>query len=156
MAAVSKLAVIVAQFGADVSACIASQADAPYEILQQQEHETPAQLSGRVRDWLAHLVDSGCLIESASFVARPNFDVRDVMSVAGLLRSLVATMVAVGAGQVHLHAVPRDLQTGYALTALADAISEQLHGTGVELATDFVPAPGLSTKSKPQLASAAR
>lgn len=155
MATVSKLAVIVAQYGADLSACVASHADGPYEILQQVEQETPGQLATRVRERLAHLTESGCRIHSASFVARNAFDVRDVMSMAGLLRGLVAAMVAVGAGQVHLHAEPRDLQTGYALTALADAISEQLHGTGVALATEFVKAPGNAGKGRPQVAPAA-
>lgn len=155
MATVSKLAVIVAQYGADVSACVASQGEGPYEILQQSEHETPGQLSSRVRERLAHLVEAGCHIDSASFVARTGFDVRDVMSVAGLLRGLVAAMVTVGAGQVHLHAEPRDLQTGYALTALADAISEQLHGTGVALATDFVSGTSSSPRGRTRAASSA-
>jgi len=153
MAVVSKLAVVVAQYGADVSACVASHLGAPHEVLQQAEHETPGQLSTRVRERLAHLVDAGCRIESASFVARTDFEVRDVMAVAGLLRTLVAAVVAVGAGQVHLHADPRDLQTGYALTALADAITEQLHGTGVALATEFVSRPLGSSRGHSTAAS---
>jgi hypothetical protein len=157
MAQVSKLAVIVAQYGADVSACVASHAEGPYEILQQAERETPGQLATRVRERLSHLVELGCRIDSASFVARTGFEVRDVMSVAGLLRGLVAAMVAMGAGQVHLHAEPSDLQTGYALTALADAISEQLHGTGVALATEFVVPPASHSTARPRLGpSAAR
>jgi hypothetical protein len=40
-------------------------------------------------------------------------------------------MVAAGTVQVHLHAEPHDLQTRYALTALAEAMTEQLEGTGV-------------------------
>lgn len=137
MATVSKLAVIVAQHGADVSSCLVRQGDGPYEVVTQEAEETPSQLAHRVRDRLAHLAEAGCRVHSASFVARADFDVRDVLAAAGLVRSLVAAMVAVGAGQVHLYAQPSDLQTRYAITALADAINEQLQGTGVALHTDL-------------------
>ena len=60
------------------------------------------------------------------------------MATAGLLRGLVASMVAVGAGHVYIRAAAGDVHTRYALTALTDAISEQLQGTGVEFHTDFV------------------
>jgi hypothetical protein len=70
-------------------------------------------------------------------VARGGFDVRDVMATAGLLRGLVTSMVAVGAGHVHICAAAGDVHTRYALTALADALSEQLHGSGVEFHTNF-------------------
>lgn len=130
MATASKLAVVVAQYGADVPACLA--ADAPSEVVQQASDETPGQLTARVRERLAALATSGAHIHSATFVARKGFDVRDVMAAAGLLRGLVSAMVAAGTAQVHLHAEPSDVQTRYALTALAEAMTEQLEGTGVE------------------------
>ena len=139
MATVGKLAVVVAQYGADVSACVASQGqEGTVEIVQQAADETSTQLTSRVRELLSRLVGAGYRVHSASFVARGGFDVRDVMATAGLLRGLVATMVAVGAGQVHIHAETPDVQTRYALTALTNAILEQLRGTGVEFHTDFI------------------
>jgi hypothetical protein len=141
MATVGKLAVVVAQYGADVSACVASEADGEaVEVVQQAADETGAQLTTRVRERLSRLVSAGYRVHSASFVARGGFDVRDVMATAGLLRGLVASMVAVGAGHVHIRAAAGDVHTRYALTALTDAISEQLHGTGVEFHTDFMTA----------------
>jgi hypothetical protein len=132
MATASKLAVVVAQYGADVAACAAVHADAPSELVQQAPDESAGQLMARVRQRLATLATDGARIHTASFVARKGFDVRDVMAAAGLLRGLVSAMVAAGTVQVHLHAEPSDLQTRYALTALAEAMSEQLEGTGVE------------------------
>jgi hypothetical protein len=139
MATVGKLAVVVAQYGADVSACVASEADgAAVEVVQQAADETGTQLTTRVRERLSRLVNAGYRVHTASFVARGGFDVRDVMATAGLLRGLVASMVAVGAGHVHIRAAAADVHTRYALTALTDAISEQLQGTGVEFHTDFM------------------
>jgi hypothetical protein len=139
MATVDKLAVVVAQYGADVAACVASEGvDACVELVQQAADETGAQLNTRVKECLARLVSAGHRVHSAIFVARGGFEVRDVMATAGLLRGLVASMVAVGAGHVHIRAAAGDLHTRYALTALTDAISEQLHGSGVEFHTDFV------------------
>jgi hypothetical protein len=135
MATASKLEVVVAQYGADVAACVAAHAEAPSELVQQASDETPGQLMARVRERLATLAISGARIHTASFIARKGFDVRDVMAAAGLLRGLVSAMVAAGTVQVHLHAEPNDLQTRYALTALAEAMTEQLEGTGVEFVT---------------------
>jgi hypothetical protein len=135
MATASKLGVVVAQYGADVAVCLAAQAEGPSEIVQQASEETAGQLMARVRERLADLTTGGARIQTASFVARKGFDVRDVMAAAGVLRGLVSTMVAAGTAQVHLHAEPSDLQTRYALTALAEAMSEQLEGTGVEFVT---------------------
>lgn len=140
MATVGKLAVVVAQYGADVSACVASEGDddAKVELVQQTADETGAQLTTRVRELLSRLVSAGYRVHRACFVARGGFDVRDVMATAGLLRGLVASMVAVGAGHVYIRAAAGDVHTRYALTALTDAISEQLQGTGVEFHTDFM------------------
>jgi len=132
MATASKLAVVVAQYGADVPTCVATQPEASCELVQQAQDETPGQLTARVRERLATLATDGARIHTASFVARKGFDVRDVMAAAGLLRGLVSAMVAAGTVQVHLHAEPSDLQTRYALTALAEAMTQQLEGTGVE------------------------
>jgi hypothetical protein len=133
MATAGKLAVVVAQYGADVAACVAAHAEAPDEIVQQASHESASQLSARVRERLAALVTNGARIHSASFIARKGSNVRDVMAAAGLVRGLVSAMVAAGTAQVHLHAEPSDVQTQYALTALAEAMNEELEGTGVEL-----------------------
>ena len=132
MATASKLAVVVAQYGADVATCVAAQPDAPCELVQQAHDETPGQLTARVRERLAALATHGTRIHTARFVARKGFDVRDVMAAVGLLRGLVSAMVAAGTVQVHLHAEASDLQTRYALTALAEAMTDQLEGTGVE------------------------
>lgn len=132
MATASKVAVVVAQYGADVAACLPTPADAASELVQQASDESAGQLTARVRDRLAALASNGARIHTASFIARRGFDVRDVMAAAGLLRGLVSAMVAAGTVQVHLHAEPSDLQTRYALTALAEAMTEQLEGTGVE------------------------
>ncbi len=132
MASAGKLAVVVAQYGADVAACVAAHAEAPAEIVQQESHESAGQLSARVRERLAALATGGARIHSAAFIARKGFDVRDVMAAAGLVRGLVSAMVAAGTAQVHLHAEPSDMQTQYALTALAEAMNEELEGTGVE------------------------
>jgi hypothetical protein len=147
MATVGKLAMVVAQYGADVSACVARDADdGAVEVVQQAADESGAQLTTRVRERLSRLVSAGYRVHSASFVARGGFDVRDVMATAGLLRGLVASMVAVGAGHVHIRAAAGDVHTRYALTALADALSGELHGTGVEFHTDFV---GTHTEAPP-------
>jgi hypothetical protein len=145
MATASKLAVVVAQYGADVAPCLAAHSEPASEIVQQASNESAGQLSARVRERLAALATSGAHIHTATFIARKGFDVRDVMAAAGLLRGLVSAMVAAGTVQVHLHAEPSDLQTRYALTALAEAMTEQLEGTGVE----FVAHLG-STADRPQ------
>jgi hypothetical protein len=153
MATVGKLSVIVAQYGADISVCsaAASAAEGACELLQQKHDETPTQLTSRVRARLAALAGAGQCLHSARFVARKGFDVRDVMAAAGLLRGLVSAMVAAGTAQVHLHAEPSDLQTRYALTALGDAMREQLQGTGVDFVTHLVvPAQAPQRSARPQ------
>jgi hypothetical protein len=135
MATVSKLSVIVAQFGADVSVCGAATHLAEAILVEQKPDETATQLTSRVRARLAELAGAGRRVHDARFVVRKGFDVRDVMAAAGLLRGLVSAMVAAGTAQVHLHAEPSDLQTRYALTALGDAMRDQLQGTGVDFVT---------------------
>jgi hypothetical protein len=151
MATVGKLSVIVAQYGADVSVCstAASAADGACEVLQQGSDESPTQLTSRVRARLADLSRNGYRIHHARFVARKGFDVRDVMAAAGLLRGLVSAMVAAGTAHVHLHAEPNDLQTRYAITALAEAMADQLQGTGVDFNTHLTGAVQPARKSEP-------
>ena len=138
MATVSRLAVVVAQHGADVSACVGQHADG-LELLQQEPGETPTQLTSRVRGRLSALAGAGFRIDTARFIARSGFEARDVMAAAGLVRGLVSAMVAAGTAQVHLHAQPNDTQTRYALTALAEAMTEELQGTGVDFIAHFSP-----------------
>lgn len=129
----NRISVIVAQDGADLSDCVPHyQLDSAVEVFQQRPQETATLLSQRIRSRLGELVRGGVIIEDARLVAKRTLDVQDVMSAATLLRGLVAAMVAVGAGHVYLHAAPRDAHAGFALTALADAIGDQLRGTGVE------------------------
>jgi hypothetical protein len=152
MATVGKLSVIVAQYGADVSVCSAANpSEGTCELLQQRHDETPTQLTSRVRARLADLSRSGFRIHNARFVARRGFDVRDVMAAAGLLRGLVSAMVAAGTAHVHLHAEPNDVQSQYALTALAEAMADQLHGTGVDFTTHLTAPtqPAAARKSAP-------
>ena len=158
MATVGKLSVIVAQYGADVSACSAAANTGECELLQQRHDETPTQLTSRVRTRLAELGRSGFRIHHARFVARKGFDVRDVMAAAGLLRGLVSAMVAAGTAHVHLHAEPSDVQSHYALTALAEAMADQLHGTGVDFIAHLTsPAPvPTGRKSEPPTSSLPR
>ncbi|HEX6241099.1 MAG TPA: hypothetical protein VFZ61_09405 [Polyangiales bacterium] len=156
MATVGKLSVIVAQYGADVSVCstAASAADGACEILQQRSDESPTQLTSRVRARLADLSRTGYRIHHARFIARKGFDVRDVMAAAGLLRGLVSAMVAAGTAHVHLHAEPSDLQTRYAITALAEAMADQLHGTGVDFNTHLTGPAQPTTARKPEAVGA--
>lgn len=142
MASVSKLSVVVAQHGADVSACIAEHPAGSFELVQQEPAESASQLTSRVRRRLSALVRAGCRIEVARFVARNGFEARDVMAAAGLLRGLVSAMVAAGTAQVHLHAAPGDTQTRYALAALAEAMTEELQGTGVDFIAHLAPCGG--------------
>jgi hypothetical protein len=156
MATVSKLSVIVAQFGADVSVCHATHAaDGVQEVVQQTQEETATQLTSRVRARLAELADASRRVHNARFIVRKGFDVRDVMAAAGLLRGLVSAMVTAGTAQVHVHAEPSDLQTHYALTALAEAMRDQLQGTGVDFVTHLSgPAPSSAAPArKPEPAS---
>jgi hypothetical protein len=134
MATMQHVAVIVAQSGADVACHVdAAPPDTAVEVFQQANGETQTQLFQRLRSRLSALSASGVRVESAAFVAKAGFDSDEVLHAAGLVRGLVALMVAVGAGKVRLHALPRDRQAEVALTALTDALVEQLRGTGVSL-----------------------
>ena len=151
MATVGKLSVIVAQYGADASVCsaAANATEGACEVLQQRSDETATQLTSRVRARLADLSRTGYRIQHARFIARKGFDVRDVMAAAGLLRGLVSAMVAAGTAHVHLHAEPSDLQTRYAITALAEAMADQLHGTGVDFNTHLTGPAHPARKAEP-------
>jgi hypothetical protein len=135
MATIGQVAVIVAQEGADAAGPFAA-LDAAYAtvvLLDQQPHESLSQLSQRVRARVSTLLREGYRIQSATFVAKNGFDLADVLPTADLLRALVTTMVAVGSGCVYLHADSRDTRAHLALSALADAIAEQVRGTGVQI-----------------------
>lgn len=134
MATIQHVAVIVAQSGADVARHVAAASpNASLEVFQQVSGESDSQLFQRLRSRLSALNATGMRIQTASFVARSGFNSDEVLGAAGLVRGLVALMVAVGAGTVRLHAAPGDRQAQVALTALTDALTEQLRGTGVTL-----------------------
>jgi hypothetical protein len=138
MASMQSVAVIVAQAGADVCGHVeAAQGHGTVELLQQSSGESETQLSQRLRSRLSALHANGTKVSTASFVARGGFGMEDVLSAASLVRGMVALMVTVGAGTVRLHASPRDRQAEVALTALTEALEEQLRGTGVALEADL-------------------
>lgn len=137
MATMQHVAVIVAQSGADVARHVATAPEnAALEVFQQLSGESDSQLFQRLRSRLSALNASGVRVHTASFVARSGFNTDDVLGAAGLVRGLVALMVAVGAGTVRLHAAPGDRHAEVALTALTDALADQLRGTGVTLESE--------------------
>jgi hypothetical protein len=142
MATAQLVTVIVAQAGADVARHVeAARPDLAVEVFQQTAGETETQLFQRLRSRLSALNANGVRVESASFIGKNGFDSDDVLGAAGLVRGLVALMVAVGAGSVRLHASPRDRRAEVALAALTDALAEQLRGTGVSLESEHARPP---------------
>jgi len=137
MATIGQVAVIVAQRGTTPGAAVeARQGDAPTVVLLSQEPgESLGGLGQRVRARVRVLVSEGWRIQSATFVARDDFGIRDVPATSELLRSLVTSMVAAGSGRVHLQSQGQGTRGHFALQALADAISDQVRGTGVEIVT---------------------
>jgi hypothetical protein len=135
MATIGQVAVIVAQEGAHtgntVEALMAM--GSTVVLLSQEPGESLSQLSQRVRARVAKLVTEGFRVQSATFVAKNGFSLNDVLPTAEMLRTLLSPMVAVGQGRVYLHSDSRDARSGYALAALADAIADQVRGTGVEI-----------------------
>jgi hypothetical protein len=139
MATGGQVAVIVAQDGTE--ACMPLEAlrsgSSTVVLLSQEPGESLSQLGQRVKARVAILVRDGFRVQSATFVAKHGFDLTDVLPTAEMLRLLVATMVSVGQGRVYLHAHSRensrDMRAHYALAALADAIADQVRGTGVEI-----------------------
>jgi hypothetical protein len=135
MASLGHVAVIVAQDGANTGTPVeALLAMGPTVVMLTQEPgETLSKLSQRVRARVQILLNDGFRVHSATFIAKNGFGLRDVLPTAEMLRSLVTPMVAAGHGRVFLQSDARDARSGYALAALADAIQDQVRGTGVEI-----------------------
>src|SRR4051794_40625343 len=138
MATIGKVAVIVAQAGADASPSVEQvhRAVPTTVLLNQEPHESLASLGHRVRTRLASLGAQGYHVHSATFVARNGFGLSDVLAAADLLRVLLTSMVSVGGGHVYLQGDVHDAHAQVALQALGDAISDQVRGTGVEIVSD--------------------
>lgn len=140
MATVGKAVLILAQEGAEVEPVLTAwrrSADEPSVlVLQQAAGESLADFKRRLHLRLAGLEDGGRGIERSAFVAKSGFGLQDVLATVALLSSLVATMVPVGMGTVYLWGHRGDAQAGFALEALADAMRDQVRGTGVEVITE--------------------
>lgn len=106
------------------------------EVLQQGPGETITEFKRRLHQRLAGIEQAGGAIERGAFVAKSGFGLPDVLATVALLSSLVASMVSGGAGRVYLCGHAGDLQASCALEALADAMRDQVRGTGVEVVTD--------------------
>lgn len=138
MTSVGKGVLILAQEGAEVEPVLAawqrSVDDDSVLVLQQEAGES-------VGDWKRrlHMRLAGRDIERSAFIARSGFGLPDVLAAAALLSGLVSTMVAGGAGRVYLRGRQGDVQAGCALEALADAMRDQVRGTGVQVLTEEDP-----------------
>lgn len=126
---------VVAQGGARATRDVLGSLEDHVITVTQKERETLSQLALRVRRAVEYLKGRRMVLCNAVFVARPGFDLEDVPATADLVRSVVAHMVSAGRGEVHLQAANTDPRSRYALTALADAVSEQVRGTGVHVIT---------------------
>ena len=135
MASLGHVAVIVAQDGANTGTPVeALLAMGPTVVMLTQEPgETLSRLSQRVRARVQMMLNDGFRVHSATFIAKNGFTLGDVLPTAEMLRSLVTPMVAAGHGRVFLQSDARVARSGYALAALADAIQDQVRGTGVEI-----------------------
>jgi hypothetical protein len=140
MAAVGQAVLILAQEGADVHPVLAAwqrSADEPsVAVLQQEVGESMIDFKRRLQLWLRSFESATGGIERSAFVARSGFGLPDVLATVALLSSLVASMVAFGTGTVYLCGHADDAQASYALEALADAMRDQVRGTGVEVITE--------------------
>jgi len=106
------------------------------EVLQQQPGESLTDFKRRLNVRLAGIEQAGGAVERGAFVAKSGFGLPDVLATVALLSGLVATMVSGGAGRVYLCGHAGDSQASCALEALADAMRDQVRGTGVEVVTD--------------------
>jgi hypothetical protein len=133
-----KAVLILAQEGAEVEPVLSAwQRSADEEsvlVLQQEAGESLSDWKRRL-----HMRLVGRNIERSAFIARSGFGLPDVLAAAALLSGLVSTMVAGGAGRVYLRGRQGDVQASCALEALADAMRDQVRGTGVQVLTDEVP-----------------
>jgi hypothetical protein len=135
MATLGKVAVIVAQAGVDASAPLpgADEVSPTTLVLQQEPGESLPAMGQRVRNSLSELANQGLHVQSATFVARKGFGLGDVLGTADLLRVLLAAMMSVGSGHVYLRGDALDNRAQVALRALADAIRDQIRGTGIHI-----------------------
>jgi len=139
MITVGQSVLILAQEGAVLAPLIASFRHveaAQVEILQQEPGESLSAFRQRLHVLLAGIARADRCIEHGAFVAKSGFGLPDVLATVALLSGLVATMVPFGTGHVYLCGHEGDAQAGYALEALADAMRDQVRGTGVEVVTD--------------------
>lgn len=140
MANIGDAVLILAQEGAEVEPVLSAwqrRADEPsVVVLQQIAGESSSEFRRRLHLRLAGIESGGHGIERGAFVAKSGFGLNDVLATVALLSSLVATMVAVGMGTVYLCGHAGDAQAGVALEALADAMRDQVRGTGVEVVTE--------------------
>jgi hypothetical protein len=134
---------ILAQAGAEIEPVLSALRcrldDERLMLLQQEEGESLTALKRRLQTGLAMLESAGRAIERGAFVARSGFGLPDVLATVALLSSLVAAMVSMGSGQLYLCANEGDPQATTALEALADAMRDQVRGTGVDVITDESP-----------------
>jgi hypothetical protein len=140
MATVGDAVLILALEGAEVEPVLTAwhrTVDEPsVMVLQQEAGESLAALKRRLHLRLAGIESGGRGIERGAFVARSGFGLPDVLATVALLSSLVATMVAMGIGRVYLCGHAGDARASVALEALADAMRDQVRGTGVEVVTE--------------------
>ena len=137
MATTGQVAIIVAQANVDVdaAACVEQlRRDVPcVVVIQQHVGEGVSALAQRVRSRLAQLANQNYRLHSATFMAQRGFGLGDVLAAADLLRVLLTSMLALGTGEVCLQPESHDLHAQVALRALADALSDQVRGTGIEI-----------------------
>jgi hypothetical protein len=137
MATSGQVAIIVAQAGVDVdaSACVDQlRQEVPTTVvIHQQAGEGISALGQRVRGRIAQLASQNYRLHSATFLAQRGFGLGDVLATADLLRVLLTSMLPLGTGEVCLQPETHDPHAQVALRALADALSDQVRGTGVEI-----------------------
>lgn len=141
MATLGQVAVIVAQAGVGTSPVVeqARQSGPSTLVLNQEPGESLPAMGQRVRDSLSQLESRGLRVHSATFVARKGFGIADVLGTADLLRVLLSAMVSVGGGHVYLRGDAADARSQVALRALAEAISDQVRGTGIQVVSSALP-----------------
>ncbi len=136
---------ILAQRGAEIEpvlSALRSEAeghDDAVVLLQQKDGESLADFKRRLHNGLATVESAGRAIERGAFVAKSGFGLQDVLATVALLSALVAAMVSVGSGQLYLCGHVGDSQASTALEALADAMRDQVRGTGVDVITHEAP-----------------
>jgi len=140
MASAERAVLILAQEGAELepvlSAWKRNAEQAALMVLQQEAGESATDFKRRLQQNLAGIESAGQGIEQSTFVAKSGFGLPDVLATVALLSTLIAAMVSMGSGRVYLCGHAGDAQAGTALEALADAMRDQVRGTGVDVLTD--------------------